>query len=141
MAAFCPGRRETAPFGRYQPAMRRFATLLFLMLLPAAVMLSAALLMIGLFSRSFREAQSYVGPLMILALVPTLVAILPGVDLNGPLALTPLINVSLACKEMLEGIWHWNYILLIFASACVYAGAALGATVWMFHREGVIFRS
>ena len=113
----------------------------FVMLLPVAVMLSALMLMIGLFSKSFREAQSYTGPLMLVVIVPTLPAILPGTELNAKLALVPLMNVSLACGEMLEGIWHWNYILLIFGSACVYAGVALAAAVWMFHRENVIFRS
>jgi sodium transport system permease protein len=113
----------------------------FVMLLPVAVMLSALMLMIGLFSKSFREAQSYAGPLMVVLILPVIPAILPGTELTAKLALVPLMNVSLACKEMLEGIWHWNYILLIFASACVYASAALAATVWMFHREGVIFRS
>jgi sodium transport system permease protein len=113
----------------------------FVMLLPVAVMLSALMLMIGLFSKSFREAQSYTGPLMLIVIVPTLPAILPGTELSAKLALVPLMNVSLACGEMLEGIWHWNYILLIFGSSCVYAGAALAAAVWMFHREDVIFRS
>jgi sodium transport system permease protein len=113
----------------------------FVMLLPVAVMLSALMLMVGLFSKSFREAQSYAGPLLIILLVPTMPAILPGTELSAKLALVPLMNVSLACRDMLEGIWHWNYVLLIFGSACVYAGAALAATVWMFHREGVIFRS
>ena len=113
----------------------------FLMLLPVAVMLSAALLMVGLFSKSFREAQSYCGPLILVAVVPTVAAMLPGVELNASLATVPLLNVSLVCKEMISGAWHWNYILLIFGSACLYAAAALAATVWMFHREEVLFRS
>jgi sodium transport system permease protein len=113
----------------------------FLMLLPVAVTFSAVLLMVGLFSRSFREAQSYCGPLMLVAIVPAMVGMLPGVDLNASLAVVPLLNVSLICKEMIAGTWHWNYILLIFGSACLYAAAALAATVWMFHREDVLFRS
>jgi sodium transport system permease protein len=113
----------------------------FLMLLPVAVMLSAALLMVGLFSKSFREAQSYCGPLMLVVIVPAIAAMLPGVDLNASLAVVPLLNVSLVCKEMISGTWHWNYILLIFGSACLYAAAALAAAVWMFHREEVLFRS
>jgi sodium transport system permease protein len=78
---------------------------------------------------------------MFILIVPTIPAILPGTELNFKLALVPLMNVSLACSEMMQGLWHWNYILLIFGSACVYAGVALTATVWMFHREEVIFRS
>jgi sodium transport system permease protein len=113
----------------------------FLMLLPVAVMLSAALLMMGLFSKSFREAQSYAGPLMLVVIVPAIAAMLPGVELNASLAVVPLLNVSLVCKEMISGTWHWNYIVLIFGSACLYAAAALAAAVWMFHREEVLFRS
>ena len=113
----------------------------FLMLLPVAVMLSAALLMVGLFSKSFREAQSYCGPLMLVVIVPAIAAMLPGMELNASLAVVPLVNVSLVCKEMISGTWHWNYILLIFGSACLYAAAALAAAVWMFHREEVLFRS
>ncbi len=113
----------------------------FLMLLPVAVMLSAALLMIGLFSKSFREAQSYAGPLMLVVIVPAMTAMMPGMELNASLAVVPLVNVSLVCKEMISGTWHWNYILLIFGSASLYATAALAAAVWMFHREEVLFRS
>ena len=113
----------------------------FLMLLPVAVMLSAALLMVGLFSKSFREAQSYCGPLMLVVIVPAIAGMLPGMELNASLAVVPLLNVSLVCKEMISGTWHWNYILLIFGSACLYAAAALAAAVWMFHREEVLFRS
>jgi sodium transport system permease protein len=42
---------------------------------------------------------------------------------------------------MLSGVWHWNYIALIFASSCVYAGVALALAVRMFNREDVIFRA
>ena len=113
----------------------------FLMLLPVAVMFSALLVMVGLFAKNFREAQSYTGPLMLVAIVPTVVGMLPGVDLNATRAVVPLLNVSLVCKEMMAGTWHWNYILLIFGSTWLYATAALAATIWMFHREEVLFRS
>jgi sodium transport system permease protein len=131
-----------------QEALQSVATIdiggvagMFLMLLPVAVMFSALLLMVGLFSKSFREAQSYCGPLILFAVLPTVVGMLPGMDLNASRAVVPLLNVSLVCKEMMAGTWHWNYIALIFGSACLYAGAALAATVWMFHREEVLFRS
>jgi sodium transport system permease protein len=113
----------------------------FLLLLPVAMMLSALLLMVGLFSKSFREAQSYAGPLMLVTIAATVPAILPGVEFNHLLAIVPLVNVSLACKEIMSGTWDWSYLLLIFGSASVYAGTALAITVWMFHREEVMFRS
>ena len=112
-----------------------------LMLLPVTALLSAVLLAVSLFARNFREAQSYTGPMMILVALPAMAGILPGVDLNAQLALVPLVNVSLACKELVAGTWHWPYLALIFGSSCVYAAAALAWAVWMFQREEVLFRN
>ena len=113
----------------------------FVILMPAAAMFSAVLLMLGLFSRSFREAQSYAGPMMLVMAMPTVFAILPGMEMNARLAVLPVVNVGFACKEMLAGFWHWDLLLLTFGSTCVYALAALTAAVWLFHRESVVFRS
>lgn len=111
------------------------------MVLPVAVLFSALLLTIALFAKSTKEAQTYLTPLAFIVLLPVAVGLLPGIELNGRLALVPILNLSLICKEMLSGVWHWNYIALIFASTCLYAGAALALAVRMFNREDVIFRS
>jgi sodium transport system permease protein len=113
----------------------------FLMALPLAVLFSAGLITISLFAKSYKEAQSYVSPLMILVVVPAVAAMLPGVELTAKLALIPILNVSLLCKELVTGTYHWNYIALIFLSTCVYATAALFLAVKMFQREDVLFRS
>ena len=111
------------------------------MVLPVAVMFSALTFAIGLFAKSAKEAQSYLGPLMFVVILPAVIGLLPGIDLNARLALVPLLNLSLVCREMLSGVWHWDYIALIFISSCLYAGAALAVAVKMFNRENVIFRT
>ena len=113
----------------------------FLMALPLAVLFSAGLITISLFAKSYKEAQSYVSPLMILVIIPAVAAMLPGVELTAKLALIPILNVSLLCKELVAGTYHWNFIALIFLSTCVYAAAALFLAVKMFQREDVLFRS
>jgi sodium transport system permease protein len=113
----------------------------FLMALPLAVLFSAALLAISLFAKSYKEAQSYLSPLMIVVLLPAVVAVLPGVDLNAALAVVPVLNTSLVSKEIVTGTYHWNYILLIFASSCVYAAGALWVAIRLFQREEVLFRA
>ena len=113
----------------------------FAMVAPIAVMFAALLLTISLFAKSYKEAQSYVSPLIIVVLMPAMMGMLPGIELSTKTALIPILNISLACKEMLSGVWHWNYLALIFGSTCVYAGIALAACVKMFNREDVIFRA
>lgn len=111
------------------------------MVIPVAVLFSAVIFTVALFAKSYKEAQSYVTPLMIVVIMPAVVGMLPGIDLNATLALVPILNLSLVCKEMLSGVWHWDYIALIFGSSCVYAAGALWLAVKMFQRESVIFRS
>ena len=111
------------------------------MVFPVAVLFSAAAFTISLFAKSYKEAQSYLAPMMIVVIMPAVIGMLPGIDLNARLAFVPLLNLSLVCKEMLSGVWHWNYIAIIFGSSCVYAAVALGLAVRMFSREDVIFRA
>ena len=111
------------------------------MILPVAVLFSAVLLTVSLFAKSFKEAQSYVSPGMILIIMPAVIGMLPGIDLNLKTAFIPITNLSLVCKEMLSGVWNWDYIALIFTSSGLYAAVALWLCVKMFNREDVIFRA
>ena len=112
----------------------------FVMIVPLAVLFSAALLAISLFAKSFKEAQSYLSPLTIVVIAPAIVSILPGVELNAGLSLVPILNTSLVCKEIVSGTYHWGYIALIFVSSCVYAAGALWVAIRLFQREDVLFR-
>ena len=111
------------------------------MVLPVAVLFAAVLMTIALFARSYKEAQSYVSPLIIVIILPAMMAMLPGVELSTRLALVPILNISLVSKELVSGVWHWHYLALIFGSSCLYAAAALALCVRMFNRESVLFRT
>src|SRR5437867_13219591 len=111
------------------------------MVVRLAVFFSAVLLTIALFAKSYREAQSYLAPLLTVVIVPAVISLLPGVELNVPLALVPILNTSLVSKEIVAGSYHWSYILLIFVSSCAYAAAALWVAIRLYQRESVLFRT
>jgi len=113
----------------------------FIMAIPLAVLFSSILLMIASFAKTYKEAQTYIVPFMFFVIIPAIAAMLPGVDLNAKLALVPILNVSLLCKELVIGTYHWNLIAIIFISTCAYASVALFLAVKMFQRESVLFRS
>jgi sodium transport system permease protein len=114
---------------------------IFFVVLPLAVFFSAALLALSLFAKSFKEAQSYISPLMIVVVMPAIASLLPGVELSPALALIPVLNTSLVSKEIITGTFHWNLIALIFLSSSVYAGIAIAIAVKLFQREDVLFRT
>ena len=113
----------------------------FAMIAPIALLFAAVLLTISLAAKSYKEAQTYVSPLLIVVFLPALMGMLPGVELTAKTAFVPILNVCLACKEMLSGVWHWNYLALIFGSTGLYAAVAVTLCVKMFNRESVMFRA
>jgi sodium transport system permease protein len=113
----------------------------FLMALPLAVLFAAVLMTIALFAKTYKEAQSYLTPMTFVVVIPAVASILPGVELTPKLALIPILNTSLICKEIITGTYHWHAIFNIFASTCVYAAIAIFLAVKTFQRESVLFRS
>lgn len=111
------------------------------MVIPMAVLFAAVQFTLALFAKNFKEAQSYVSPLIVVILLPAMIGMMPGIELNARLALVPILNLALVSKELVSGVWHWHYIALIFVSTCAYATVALGIAVRMFSREDVMFRS
>jgi len=113
----------------------------FLMALPLSVLFSALLMTIALFAKSYKEAQSYLTPITFVAVIPAIASVMPGVELTPKLALVPVLNTSLVCKEIMTGTYHWSSIAVIFASTCAYAAVALFLAVKTLQRESVLFRS
>jgi len=84
-----------------------------------------------------------IGQIIDLILMPAMVAFLPGVKLDWMTASMPLVNVTLALKEIFTGNLdqHWSHVGVIFLSTSVYAGLLLWFAAWWFRREQVLFRS
>lgn len=122
-----------------QIAMHDFL-LIFLMLVPVVAIFAAVLLSISIYAKSFKEAQSYMGPMSILVVIPIMLALLPGVELKGAWAWVPITNVSLAMKELLKGTMDYYQLFAIFGSTVLIAGALFAFCVYWFNQEKVLFR-
>jgi sodium transport system permease protein len=114
---------------------------MLVMIVPVAVMFSGLLLALALMAKSYKEAQSYTSPLIMAAILPAVASMLPGIEMSMKLAVIPILNVSLASKNLLAGQYEWNWIGIIFASSCVYAAIGLAIASMAFRRESVLFRT
>ncbi|MCK4224611.1 MAG: ABC transporter permease [candidate division Zixibacteria bacterium] len=115
--------------------------LLLLLMFPLAALFSSALLSVSLFAKSYKEAQSYVSPLMFVVILPAMVSFIPGIELNWGLAFVPIVNISLAAREVLLGTFRWGFIGLIFLSTFIYASFSIFVTKRLFEKESVLFRT
>jgi len=108
---------------------------------PTAAIFAAVLLSISVYAKSYKEAAGLISPLIIVTILPTLVALLPGVELNWKWAMVPLTNVSLAMKELVKGTMDYRMFSVILLSTTVTAGLLLALCRWWFNREQVLFRN
>lgn len=114
---------------------------IFLLMIPTAVLFSAILIAISIAARSYKEGQSYVTPLLMAAIMPAMVSMVPGLELNPVLAFIPVVNICMAMKEVILGIYHPGMIALVFLSTALYAAFALFIATRLFERESILFRT
>jgi ABC-type Na+ efflux pump permease subunit len=111
------------------------------LVIPVAALYSASLLAVGLYARSFKEAQSYTVPLQFLFVLPTVVSLLPDIEPDSYLAWVPFVNISLLMKELLKGNYLWSFYGITLASTLLLTAIALFVASRLFSRESVLLRT
>ncbi len=113
-----------------------------LIILAAALLLSAFLSAIMMFlafqARTFKEGQSYVMPVYLLAVIPTLVVASPEVTFDVRMALVPLVNIALLFRGALQGSLQTGIAVVSLGSAVLYAAIVLAFAVRYLERREVI---
>ena len=112
---------------------------IFPFLVPLAVMFSALLLAVCSFARSFKEAQNYIVPVMLAALIPGVVGVLPGTRLEGPIVIMPVANIVVLTRELFVGRFDFVAISWVLATTSLYAATAVAIAARLFGQEAVLF--
>ncbi|HJN08269.1 MAG TPA: ABC transporter permease subunit/CPBP intramembrane protease [Pirellulaceae bacterium] len=113
----------------------------FALLILFATFFSAILLALTSFARSFKEAQAYLIPVMLLALAPGIVSLVPELKFNGILAITPLVNVVLLARDMFESKVDPMLATVAVLSTILYAIAALALAARVFGSDAILYGS
>ena len=111
------------------------------LLLPLTAFFAAAILGLSIHSKSFKEAQSTLTPLSIVVIVPVAIGLMPGIDLSVTTALIPVLNVSLATKEVIAGTIQPLHLTLSYISLIILASGGIAFCVKWFNREETLFRT
>lgn len=120
------------PFGKM--------ALILLCLVPFAVLMSAIMLAVCSFARTFKEAQNYVTPVILAVLIPGGIAALPATQLTGVMLVMPVGNMVLLARDLLLGAGiPLSHLLTVLVSTSLYAGAAVALAANVFGRESVVF--
>ncbi|MCG3138373.1 MAG: hypothetical protein HJJLKODD_02236 [Phycisphaerae bacterium] len=113
--------------------------MVLLCLIPLSLMFSALLLAVCSFARTFKEAQNYITPVIIAALMPAAIAAMPGAHLDAVMSVLPVANMVLLTRELLIGNVPISAMLAVVLSTCLYALTAITVAVKIFGQEAVLF--
>ena len=131
---------ETVVFG---PLGFTAATIIqiFLLLLLFAGFFSAVLLVVTSFARSFKEAQAYLVPIILFSMTPGVMSLLPGMTLDGPLAVVPMVNFVLLSRDLLQGQASLAPAILVVVSTILYSVMAIAIAARIFGTDAILYGS
>ena len=112
---------------------------IFGLLMLFAVFFSSVLLFITSFARSFKEGQAYLIPVMMVALAPSLMSLKPDLVLTGLWTVTPLVNIVLLSRDVLNGDASWSNAVITIGSTVMYSLLALTMAARFFGTPNVLY--
>ncbi len=104
-----------------------------------AAFFSSVLLVITSFARSFKEGQAYLIPVVMVALAPSLMSLKPDLQLTGVWTVTPLVNIVLLARDVIDGSADWRNAIITVLSTAMYSLLALTLAARFFGTASVLY--
>lgn len=111
---------------------------LLLLIVLSTAFLAAISMVVSVLANSYKEAQSYITPLMMLVLLPIMVSQMPGLELTVKTAMIPMLNISLAMGSLLASDASYEMVALVLAMLLVYILLALWFAGRVFSNENIV---
>ncbi|MDG2505370.1 MAG: ABC transporter permease subunit [Crocinitomicaceae bacterium] len=108
---------------------------LFALLLPLTVFFAGIMIPISVYTKSFKEAQSIITPLNIVVVLPAMLGLFPGIELNYLTACIPILNIVLTTKSLIAGNLDYILLAISFLIMLSVAAAAVFVSIRQFGKE------
>ncbi len=103
-----------------------------------AFLVGAVMMSVALSARSFKEGQSYLGGILLVAMIPGFASAVPDVQLDALTAVTPVLDLALVVRESLRGKLDPALGFLSLAAAAIHAALAIFIASRLVRRETVL---
>ena len=128
---------DAAIFGESGIAISSLLLIMCLLLVLAAFF-SATLLCLTSVARSFKEAQAYLIPLMMIAFAPGLLSLAPNLKTSAILSVIPLANVVMVGRDLLSNSANPAHVLIALISTLFYCFLALSLAARIFGADTLL---
>jgi len=103
-----------------------------------ALLVSAVMMILASFARTFKEGQSMVSPFYVVIMIPLMFLSAPGIEFTTKLALIPIMNVTMMFREAIQGTYHWPMIAITVAVEMACIAAAMFTATLLLRYEDVV---
>jgi sodium transport system permease protein len=103
-----------------------------------ALLVSAVMMILASFARTFKEGQSMVSPFYVVIMVPLMFLSAPGMEFTTKLALIPIMNVTMMFREAIQGTYHWPMIGITVAVELTCIAAAMFTATTLLKYEDLV---
>ena len=114
---------------------------IFVLLVLFAAFFSAVLLAITSFAKSFKEAQAYLIPVILLSLGPGIAGLMPTISLEGPAAVVPMLNIVLLSRDVMQADVSPTAATIAVLSTIIYGALAITIAARLFGTDAVLYGS
>jgi sodium transport system permease protein len=104
-----------------------------------AILFASLFLGIAVRSHSFKEAQNALTPVYMLAFLPAILPLIPGIGFGYAMAVLPVAGVAFLFRDLMSGTAQLGTAVVAVAATVLYAAIALGIAARAFGREDVLF--
>lgn len=104
-----------------------------------SLFMSALVMCVCAFAKSFKEANNYVTPLTLVVMFTGYIGFIPNVELDMKTALIPVANICLLMKSLLVFKYDFILILLVLLSNIIYAFIAVWFLGRIYDSESILF--
>lgn len=112
---------------------------MLLCILAFAMFMSALCLCICIFAKSFKEAQNYVSPLMIVVMLVSYIGFLPDLSLDSTYAVVPIANIVLLVKNIFSFHYTFGNLFLVLLTNVVYSFLSVILMSRLYDTESMLF--
>ena len=106
-----------------------------------ALIITAVSMCVCSMAKSFKEAQNYATPLMLIFMLPGYASMIPGLELTTLTACIPIVNVVLLIKSVLTFKYDVGAMVLVAVSNFGFLILALVVLAKLFDSEEILFGS
>ncbi|MDE7016766.1 MAG: ABC transporter permease, partial [Lachnospiraceae bacterium] len=104
-----------------------------------SLFISAITMCVTSFAKSYKEANNYITPLMLVVMIVGYIGFIPNLELNRTLAMIPVANICLLIKNILVFKIDYMIIAIVLFSNIAYAMLAILFLSKIYDSEAILF--